>query len=182
MAQQQIPEPAISRFLFSDTRFSFFWLIVRLYVGYEWLMAGWNKLGNPAWTGGNAGAAIKGFVAGALAKTSGEHPDVSGWYAGFLENVVLPHASFFSHLVTYGEILVGAALILGLFTGIAAFFGVFMNMSYLFAGAVSVNPLLGLLGMFLVLAWRTAGWIGLDRWLLPLLGTPWQPGKLFNRG
>jgi thiosulfate dehydrogenase (quinone) large subunit len=26
----------------------------------------------------------------------------------------------------------------------------------------------------LVLAWRNAGWVGLDRWLLRRLGTPWQ--------
>ena len=23
-----------------------------------------------------------------------------------------------------------------------------------------------------------SGWIGLDRWLLPMLGTPWRPGAL----
>lgn len=178
---QQIPESAFSRFLFSDTRFSYVWLLIRLYVGYEWLMAGWNKLGSPAWTGDNAGVAIKGFVMGALSKTAGEHPDVAGWYASFLENVVLPNASLFSHLVAYGEVLVGAALILGLLTGIAAFFGVFMNMNFLFAGTVSVNPLLGLLGLFLILSWRVAGFIGLDRWLLPWFGTPWQPGKLFKK-
>jgi thiosulfate dehydrogenase [quinone] large subunit len=31
-----------------------------------------------------------------------------------------------------------------------------------------------------VLAWRNAGWIGLDRALLPALGTPWQPGRIFH--
>jgi thiosulfate dehydrogenase [quinone] large subunit len=31
-----------------------------------------------------------------------------------------------------------------------------------------------LLGFLLVLAWKTAGYIGLDRWLLPRLGTPGQ--------
>ena len=32
---------------------------------------------------------------------------------------------------------------------------------------------------WLVLAWKTAGWIGVDRWLLPAVGTPWRPGRLF---
>src|SRR3989344_4121830 len=99
---QQIPEPAFSKFLFSDTRIAYFWLVVRLYVGYEWLMAGWNKLGNPAWTGDNAGAAVKGFLTGALAKTGGAHPDVSSWYASFIENVAMPNTSIFSYLVVYG--------------------------------------------------------------------------------
>lgn len=177
----QIPEPALSRFLFADTRFAWFWLIVRLYVGWEWLYAGWEKLGNPAWTGSQAGAAVKGFLAGALQKTGGAHPDVFGWYGNFLSHVIMPHTAFISHLVTYGEILVGAALILGIFTGIAAFFGAFMNFNYLFAGTVSTNPLLALLALFLILAWRTAGWWGLDRWVLPAVGTPWHPGKLVNK-
>ncbi len=181
MATIQIPEPKLSQFLFGNTATAWFWLIVRLYVGYEWFMAGWAKLGNPAWVGANAGAAVKGFLTGALAKTSGAHPDVSGWYASFIQNVALPHASFFSHLVTYGEIIVGAALILGIFTGLAAFFGIFMNLNYLFAGTVSTNPLLAVLGLFLILAWRVAGWWGADQWLLPALGTPWSPGRLFRR-
>jgi len=43
---------------------------------------------------------------------------------------------------------------------------------------VSTNPLLFILGTWLVLAWRVGGWWGLDRWLLPLLGTPWARGRL----
>jgi thiosulfate dehydrogenase [quinone] large subunit len=163
--------------LFADTRFAWFWLIVRLYVGWEWLTAGWHKLGTPAWTGDAAGAAVQGFLAGALQKTSGLHPDVSGWYASFIQNVGLPNAATISYVVTYGEIAIGIALILGIFTGIAAFFGTFLNLNYLFAGTVSTNPLLLLLQLFLILAWRTAGWLGLDRYVLPALGTPWERGK-----
>jgi thiosulfate dehydrogenase [quinone] large subunit len=84
------------------------------------------------------------------------------------------HPIFFSYLITFGELAVGVGLILGAFTGIAAFFGILMNFNYLFAGTVSINPLLLLIELFLVLAWRNAGWLGLDRWLLPYLGVPWQ--------
>jgi len=181
MANIEIPEPAISRFLFADSRFGWFWLVVRLYVGYEWLMAGWGKFNNPAWNGANAGSAVKGFLMGALQKSSGAHPDVQGWYADFIQNVALPNSHTISYLVTYGELLIGIALILGIFTGIAAFFGTFMNLNFLLAGTVSTNPILLLLQLFLILAWRTAGWIGLDRYVLPYLGTPWQAGKIFNR-
>jgi thiosulfate dehydrogenase (quinone) large subunit len=48
-----------------------------------------------------------------------------------------------------------------------------MNMNFLLAGAVSINPIIGGLAILLVLAWRVAGYWGVDRWLLPLLGTPW---------
>jgi thiosulfate dehydrogenase (quinone) large subunit len=177
----EIPEPKLARFVFADTGFAWAWLLVRLYVGWEWLMAGWAKMGNPAWTGEKAGSALQGFLAGALQKTAGTHPDVSGWYSSFINNVVLPHPVLFSYLVVWGETIVGIALILGAFTGIAAFFAAFMNLNYLFAGTVSVNPLLLMLGLFLILAWRNAGWYGLDRFILPALGVPWQPGKIFRQ-
>ncbi len=176
----EIPEPKLSTYLFGDSRFSWIWLVVRLYVGYEWLMAGWEKFGNPDWTGATAGTALQGFLNGAVAKATGAHPAVSGWYSSFLTAVPLQHTEFFSYLVVYGEMLVGIALILGIFTGIASFLGVFMNFNFLFAGAVSSNPVLVILQLFLILGWRTAGWIGLDRWVLPKLGTPWHKGTAFK--
>lgn len=175
-----IEEPPVARALFGSVKWAWLWLILRVYAGWEWLTAGWGKINNPAWTGDNAGAALTGFVNGALAKTEGAHPDVQGWYGAFLNNFVLPNAVFWSYLVAWGEFLVGLALIIGLFTGIAAFFGGFMNINYLMAGTVSTNPMLFVIAMLLVLAWRTAGWWGVDRWILPALGTPWQPGYVFE--
>jgi len=179
-ASIEIPEPKLSRFLFADSRFAWVWLLLRLYVGYEWFLAGWGKIMNPAWVGPQAGSAVEGFLNGALKQTGGAHPAVSSWYAYFINNVALAHPAFFSYLVSYGEVAVGLGLILGAFTGIAAFFGVLMNFSYLFAGTVSINPLLLLIQLFLILAWRSAGWFGLDRFLLPYLGVPWQRGRIFE--
>ena len=175
-----IPEPWLSKFLFADTRMGWVYLVLRIYVGWEWLQAGYEKVINPVWTGAKAGVALNGFLAGAIAKTAGEHPSVQWWYAAFLHNFVQPNAAVFSYMVAYGELLVGLGLIFGLFTGIAAFFGAFMNMNYLFAGTVSTNPLLFLIELFIILAWRVAGWVGLDRWALSMLGTPWSKGKLFK--
>jgi len=176
----QITDPPFTQALFGKTSWAWLWLIVRIYVGWTWLKAGWGKVTNPTWVGAKSGTALTGFVNNALTKATGEHPDVQGWYAGFLHNVVLPHVSLWSHLVAFGETLVGIGLILGAFAGIAAFFGILMNLNYLLAGAVSVNPILLMLSIFLVLAWKTAGWWGLDRWLLPALGTPWRPGRIFH--
>lgn len=182
-AATQIPEPPLARFLFADTRMAWLWLIVRVYAGYEWFTAGWDKLtgysifgekvGNPWVFSSTSGVAINGFVKGALAQTSGEHPNVAGWYAWFLTNLVQPYPAVWAYLITFGELLVGLGLIVGALTGVAAFFGVFMNLNYILAGAISTNPLLGFLGLFLILAWRIAGYYGVDRYLLPLLGTPW---------
>lgn len=173
-ASTQIEDPPIARALFGDTRFAWIWLIVRLYVGWQWFSEGLNKIQSPAWTGAKAGNFLTMWIEGALKKTQGAHPDVQGWYAFFLSHVVLPHAAFWSYAVSYGELFVGIGLILGLFTGIAAFFGTTMNASYLLAGTVSVNPILFALGTMLVLAWKTAGYWGLDRWVLPYVGTPWK--------
>ena len=168
-AKMMFPESRFSRFLFSDTRMAWLWLIVRVYAGWIWLAAGWEKINNPAWVGEEAGTAVSGFLNGALAKMVGEHPDVSQWYAWFINNFAMDNATIFSYVVAYGEVAVGLGLIVGFLTGIAAFFGVLMNFNFLFAGTVSINPQLIILGILIMLAWRTAGWWGLDRWLLRLL-------------
>ena len=169
-----IEDPPVARALFSDVRWSWIWLVMRVYVGYEWLTAGIEKAQTPAWAGAQAGSFLTIWITKSLAKAQGAHPDVQGWYAWFLSSAVLPHTAFWSYVVTYGEIAVGIALILGLFTGIAAFFGTTMNASYLLAGTVSTNPILFAFGSLLVLAWKTAGWWGLDRFVLARLGTPWR--------
>ncbi len=168
----QILEPKISRFLFSDVRLAPLWLVIRVYVGWQWLHAGWGKLTNAdhVWVGDKAGTAISGFLQGALAKTSGDHPSVTGWYAWFVEHVALPNATFFSYVIVFGEILVGLGLIFGLLTGLAAFFGGVMNANFLLAGTLSSNPWMFILATWLVLAWRTAGYLGLDFFALPRLG------------
>ena len=174
----EIADPPVARFLFGDTRLAWLWLIIRLYTGYEWLSAGLEKVSSPAWVGAQSGTALSGFVKGALQQTTGAHPNVQAWYAAFLQNVVLPAAPLWSWVVAFGELLVGVALILGIFTGLAAFFGGFMNVNYLLAGTVSTNPFLFVFATWLVLAWKTAGWLGLDRWVLPALGRYWRPGRL----
>jgi thiosulfate dehydrogenase (quinone) large subunit len=168
-----IPENPVSNFLFNNTRSGLLWLVVRLYLGYAWLDAGIHKVTNEKWVGSEAGAGLTGFVKGALGKAA-EGKDVTGWYASFLENMVLPNAKLFSYFVAFGEVLVGLGLILGLLTGVAAFFGAFMNASFLFAGTLSTNPLLFILATWIVLGWKVAGWYGLDRWALAYLGTPWN--------
>ena len=176
----RLEDPPVARALFGDVRWAWLWLILRLFAGYEWFEAGWEKLHSPAWTGSQAGTALSGFVNGALTKSTGAHPDVQTWYAGFLQSVVLPNVATWAHVVAWGETLVGIALILGIFTGIAAFFGSFMNMNYLLAGTVSTNPILLVVAGLLILAWKIGGWWGLDRWVLPALGTPWSPGLVFR--
>lgn len=168
MAQYFTEESSISHFLYSSKKSALLWLVVRVYLGYEWFMAGWDKIYNPAWVGDSSGAAITGFVNNALTKTAGAHPDVQGWYASFLQNAVLTHPALWSNLIAFGEVLVGVAIIAGIFVGIATFFGAFMNLNFMLAGTVSINPIMFVLSVFLILAWRVAGYWGLDRFVLPI--------------
>lgn len=158
-------ETWLEKLLFRSRYFAWVWLILRVYIGWIWLQAGLEKIKNPVWVGEKAGVAINGFLTNALTKASGAHPDVAGWYAVFIKDFALPNSTIFSYLVSYGEVLVGAALILGAFTGIASLFGGLMNLSYLLAGTVSINPLMLVAQILLAFAWRTAGWFGLDRYI-----------------
>lgn len=170
-----VQDPPFAQFLFADTRMAWFWLVVRLYVGYEWFSASLHKISNPAWL---TGEALKGFWTGAIAiPDTGSAKIAFDWYRSFLTFLLNTESyRWFGPLIAYGELLVGIALIVGIFTGIAAFFGGFMNWNFMMAGAASTNPVLFALAIGLVLAWKVAGYYGVDYYLLPLLGTPW-PGK-----
>jgi thiosulfate dehydrogenase [quinone] large subunit len=169
-----LPDPPFVHKLFSTTAFAWLWAIVRIYVGYEWLEAGWHKITGTGWIDG--GAALKGFWTRIVAVPAApaKPPITYDWYRAFIQ-FMLDNGwySWFASLVAFGEFLIGVALIVGAFVGIAAFFGALMNWNFIMAGSASTNPVLLMLGIFLILAWKVAGWYGLDRYLLPLVGTPW---------
>ncbi|MBI5651115.1 MAG: DoxX family membrane protein [Chloroflexi bacterium] len=167
-------DPPITRFVFSDTRLAWIWLIVRLYMSYTWITSGWGKFTNPAWM--NTGDALKNYWGNAL-KTDPRPVITFDWYRVFIQFLVDAQAyTWFAKIVVAGELLIGIALLLGVFTGIAALFGGFMNWNFMMAGTTSVNPVFFTLSILLILAWKTAGYWGVDRFLLPALGAPWKPG------
>jgi len=175
-------DPPIANSLFNSPKWAWLWLIARLYLGYTWIVSGIGKLSNPGWV--QTGEALKGFWERAvLIPDAPARPAISfDWYRTFLQSLLDSGSyTWFSKLVVAGELLVGIALVLGLFTGIAAFLGGFLNWNFMMAGSASTNPVLFIISILLILAWKTAGWIGLDRWVLQSLGTPWQPGKLFQK-
>lgn len=188
-AQKEQPsfyeDPKFARILFSTTRFAWLWAIVRVWLGYKWIDASLHKIGEQAWTGN--GLALKGFWerAVALPQPPGRPAITYDWYRTFLQYMLDVQAyTWFAKIIAYGELLIGIALIVGAFVGIAAFFGAFMNINFMLAGAASTNPVLFTVAILLILAWKVAGYYGVDRYMLPALGTPWKPGKAFtpNRG
>ena len=177
----EVEGPGFARFLFSNTRAGLLWLPVRLFVGFAWLEGGLHKLFpegkalGAGWLDGGSSLLSYWERAAAIPEPPGRAAITFEWYRDFLNLMIANDAHvWFAWLIVFGEIAVGLGLVLGALTGFAAFFGAFMNMSFLLAGSASTNPVLFTLAIGLMLAWRVAGYYGLDRWLLPRLGVPWH--------
>ena len=144
--------------------------IIRIYLGYNFLMAGWGKISSGAFD-------ASGFLQGAIANPVKLHEEVVfGAFTSFLENFALPNVGLFNVLVPWGEFLVGLGLILGCFTTVAAICGMLMNYSFLMAGTVSHSPTDIFMEFLIITAGLNAGKYGLDRYVLPYLR------KLTNKG
>jgi thiosulfate dehydrogenase [quinone] large subunit len=159
-----------SEWLYRSHQASVVWLLVRIWLGYQWIDAGYQKIWGSErsafWFGNGAG--VKGFAtAGVAGSASGKGGASYGWWAAFLHNFVIPNSAWIAKVVSLAEILIGLAILLGLFTGAAAAAGLSLNVVYMFSGSAGVNPMYAILSVLLVLAWRNAGWLGLDRVALP---------------
>lgn len=100
--------------------------LLRVYTGVFFAWHGFRKI-----SGGNFGEGLKGFVSGRL-------DDAFGFFRPFLESVVLPYNEVFAYLVSWGELLVGLALIVGLATRYASIAGAIMLMSFWFTKGQSI--------------------------------------------
>ena len=153
------------------------WLAARLWLGYEWIEASLHKLSSPDWM--VTGNALKGFWMGAVqVPEQGRPPIAYDWYRNFLQSMLDAQAyTWFAKVVAVSEMLFGIALIAGFFVGLTAFFAGFMNWNFIMAGAASVNGVFFGLAVLLVLAWKIAGYYGLDYFLLPRIADLWLKPK-----
>jgi uncharacterized membrane protein YphA (DoxX/SURF4 family) len=102
-------------------------LPARLYTGYFFLKFGLEKF-----RGGFGGEELH----ETLSKwASGP---AYGFYAPFLQRVAIPHSGLFAHFVTFGELAVGALLLLGCTCRLAALGGIFLCLNFLFASGVPI--------------------------------------------
>ncbi len=171
----QIDNPVLVRRLLSDLKWAWVWLPVRLYLGWIWFQGGWERLNDVDWIG--SGEAVRRFWSQAVTvSSSGESPISCSWYRSFIQMLLDGgHHTWFARLIVFTEIALGVLLFVGAFTGFAAALSAFMSWNFIMAGATSANGVLFLLSLALLAAWRVAGHYGLDRRLLPALGTPWDP-------
>jgi thiosulfate dehydrogenase [quinone] large subunit len=101
-------------------------VLLRVYSGVFFLYHGVGKIRHDDFA-----AALSNFLTGKLDSSF-------SFYRAFIESVVLPNKEIFSSLVSWGELTIGLALIVGLATRYAAFFGAFMVLNFWFAKGVSV--------------------------------------------
>ena len=93
------------------------------------------------------------------------------WYKDFLENTVLPHASVFATLQTFGEVAVGLGLLFGVLTRLAAAIGLLLAINYGLAtqwmsfGQQGFHVML-ITSMIIFLITNAGRVWGFDRWLL----------------
>ena len=72
--------------MFSGTgKWTWLWLVVRVYIGWQWVEAGWHKLSDPKWM--ETGLALKGFweKAVAIPEPPARALITHDWYRSFLE-------------------------------------------------------------------------------------------------
>ena len=174
---QKLETPSLINLLFSDKRFSILWLAVRVWLGWQWIEASLHKLTSPAWM--QTGEALKGFWMGAVQiPATGKPPIAFDWYRSFLQAALNAQAyTWFAKVVAVSEFLIGVALIAGIFVGLTAFFGGFMNWNFIMAGSASVNGVFFGLSVLLVLAWKIAGYLGADYFILPRIAELWTKPK-----
>lgn len=147
----------------NGTKMAFIWTIGRIWLGLQWIEAGFYKI--------KSGFEVSGFLQGAIANARGEHPTVPGWYASFLEGFALPNLEFFNILIPWGEFLVGLGLIVGLVTVPALLAGAFMNVNFIMAGVGLSSPdsKLFTISIILLLIGKGRYYYGLDRFAIPYL-------------
>jgi thiosulfate dehydrogenase [quinone] large subunit len=144
------------------------WTALRIWLGFQWIEGAIEKYTN--------GFDAAGFLKGALAKATGEHPAVAGWYADFLNGFAIPNVHLCNAIIPLAELLVGVALIVGLATVPALIAGAFMNLNFMLAGTTSTNPILYTAAMILLFAGTGAYLFGIDHFAIPYLR------KLIKRG
>lgn len=171
---QVVRDPEIVELLTRDTRAGWLWLPLRLWLGWQWLEAGRAKLADPSWS--QTGEGLRTFWQQAVAvPPAGRPPIAFDWYRSLIESLLASRSeTWFAPFVAWTEVLIGALLVLGAFTGIAAFLGATMNWNLMMAGEASANPVLLAIAVGLILAWKVAGYVGMDAVLLPTIGTPWS--------
>ncbi|WP_335872564.1 DoxX family protein [Bacillus sp. 2205SS5-2] len=155
-------------FLKNSLVLAWVFLVIRIYLSYTWLTNAESKL-------------IFDFDITAMLEAQVNSGNLPSWWAEFMNLFVLQNTNLFEFLVTVGELSVGIALLIGIFTRFSAMMGALMNFSFLMTFQSSLDLRMLILHVLLVLFATSAGRIGLDRYIINFPSTVFkQLKKRFN--
>ena len=148
--------PAVVKWLCESKVMSVGWLAMRVWLGIMWMQAGWAKLfgAENGFFLHHNGAGVAGFAAHGTPAYS--------WWGSFLHSFVVPNAGPIALLVAVGEFTIGVALVLGLFTRVAAISSLALLFTYVMSGTASVCGFYALFAIVILATWKTSSWIGAD--------------------
>ncbi|MEM7799973.1 MAG: DoxX family protein [Chloroflexota bacterium] len=133
-----------------------FWWIIEATIGRFWKFGSFASGLNPEWFGPEAGSRIAGIA------QTGIDEGAWWWYVSVLENVLLPSAGFWAPVVSYLQLLIGIALVLGFFTRFTASGGLLMLVSIILMGSFRTSPFL-IAGHLFILATNAGLYYSIDR-------------------
>lgn len=136
--------------------------LIELWLGYEFLVSGWNKLVlSKSFTSGLSGY-LKAMIGGQ-----------TGWYSNLINQSILPHAPVFGYLIEWAEVIAGIILIVA-----PLFLMPRIKDNILVHKTFSILSILALVSIFvmslnfyLILKWPSP---------LPGQGNPYTPGVSFD--
>lgn len=135
-------------------------LFIRLGSGSYMLFQGYEKI-----TGG--------FAVDGLVPVIKENQDSPYWYKDFFEYVVSPNLELFKWIIPLGEIAIGLALILGVLSYTASFFGVFIMLNYILADMIFTYPTQLFFFIILLMNKETMKTLSLSHFLKRTTGKGW---------
>ena len=94
-----------------------------------------------------------------------------GWYAWFVDTIIVPNSLFFQKIIVLTELGLGLAFITGTFTFIAAIVSIGMNINFLLS--TGLNDLWFLMSSVAMLGGSGRAF-GVDHYLIPYLMRQWR--------
>lgn len=137
---------------------------LRLFIGIGWIRASLEKIVSPGWP---QGTALAEFFNQQL--TSGHI--VFPFYRHLITDVFAPHALTMSWIIMSGQMLVGLAVMFGVFTNFALLWGLFMNINFVLAGQITPSAFYIVIQTVLIVA-NAGAVFGLDRLISPRVPIP----------
>ena len=115
--------------------FRFLVIVMRIFFGVGWLLAGITKITDKAWFS-KPGVFLKDYLLAALGK-----PNVPVFYKHFIESVVLTHVPSFNYVIPIVQIIIGIFLITGFLILPSILVCLFMHINFILSGNMNLISL-----------------------------------------